>query len=129
MAVTRQFNIFLPNRPGELAKLCTALAKAKINIVAVSVSDTIDHGVVRLVTDKNARARAVLKKRKIPFSENNVLSVKMLNVPGALALAAAKLARARINIEYLYGSTTAAKGPATIVLRLSDEKRAAKILK
>jgi len=129
MALTRQFNIFLPNKPGQLAGLCRALAGGKVNIVAISVSDTIDHGVVRLVTDKNAKARAIMKKKKIPFSESPVISVKMSNAPGALSQASAKLARARINIEYLYGSTTRAGEIATIIMRVSDAARAAKILR
>ena len=129
MAVTRQFNVFLPNKPGQLAGLCRALAGGKINIVAISVSDTIDHGVVRIVTDKNAKARAIMKKKKIPFSESPVISVKMSNAPGALAQASAKLAKAGINIEYLYGSTTKAGAPATIIMRVSDAAKAAKILR
>ena len=127
MAITKQLNIFLPNRPGQLSALCRALARGKINIVAISVSDTVDHGVVRLVTDKNARARAILKKRKIPFSESTVMSVKMLNTTGALAKVAAKLAKSKINIDYLYGSTTKAGEEATIIMRISHLKKGLKI--
>jgi hypothetical protein len=129
MAITRQLNVFLANKPGQLATLCRALAAAKVNIVAISVCDTVDHGVVRLVTDRNNAARAILKKRKIPFTDNQVLSVKMSNKPGALAAASAALAKAKVNIEYLYGSTTAAGEIATIIMRVSDAKKAAKALK
>jgi len=128
MALKKQLNIFLPNKPGQLSTLCRALARAKVNIKAIAVSDTIDHGVVRLVTDKNAKARAVLSKMKISFSESPVLAVKMPNKPGALGAAAAKLARAKINIEYVYGSTAGAKRAATIIMRVSDAKKAQKIM-
>ena len=129
MAVTKQLNVFLPNKPGKLSMLCGAFSKAKINIKAISVSDTIDHGVVRLVTDKNARARTILKKKRIAFSESPVILVKMPNTIGALAKAAGKLAQKAVNIEYLYGSTNRSGDTATIIMRVSDEKKAEAILK
>ena len=129
MAITKQLNVFLPNKPGQLSMLCGAFSKARININAISVSDTIDHGVVRLVTDKNAMARAILKKKKISFSESPVILVKMPNTIGALAKAAGKLAKATVNIEYLYGSTNKSGDTATIIMRVSDEEKAEAILK
>ncbi len=127
MARGTQLSVAMENRPGQLAKLGAALARAKVNIEAVSVVDSSDVGVVRLVTSANAKARAALKKAGMTVAQQPVLIVKLPNEPGALASAARKLAAAKVNIEFVYGSAAGASQMSTLVLGVSEIARAAKI--
>ena len=127
MPVVKQLSIFLENKPGVLARLCDTFADEKINITGMSVSDTVDHAVVRLVTTNPAKARGVLEDAGVLVVETEVLALNVPDKPGQLASIAAKLSKARVNIEYAYG-TTEKKG-GVLILRVSDIKKAQKILK
>ena len=127
MARGTQLSVALENKPGELAKVGAALARAKVNIEAVSVVDSAQVGVVRLVTSSNAKARAALKKAGMTVVQSPVIVAKMPNEPGALAAACRKLANAKVNIEYVYGSAARKGEASTIVLGVSDVARAARV--
>jgi hypothetical protein len=127
MARGTQLSVTMENKPGELAKLGAALARAKVNIEAISVLDSSDVGVIRLVTSSNTKARAALKKAGMSVVQQPVLIVKLPNQPGALGAAARKLAAAKVNIEFVYGSAAGAGKPSTIVIGVSDIARAAKV--
>ncbi len=127
MARGTQLSVTMENKPGQLAKLGTALARAKVNIEAISVLDSSDVGVIRLVTSSNAKARAALKRAGMSAVQQPVLIVKLPNQPGALGAAARKLAAAKVNIEFVYGSAAGAGKPSTIVIGVSDIARAAKV--
>jgi hypothetical protein len=105
-----------------------ALAEAGVNIRAMSVSDTVDHAVVRLVPTDPALARDVLEKNGALVVETDVLLVPLADKPGELAAAAASLAEADVNIEYLYGSVSSGQSKGTLVVRVSDMDRATKAL-
>jgi hypothetical protein len=131
MSVKRvqQLSVFLENQPGVLAKLAQALASGRVNLLGMSVSDTVDHAVVRLVVDNPARARRLLEEANLLVVENDVLAVPLRHEPGALSAAAQKLARAHVNIEYAYGSGSVKKGArAVLFLRVSDTKKALGVL-
>lgn len=104
MAVKQQISISLENRPGMLAKACAALAKIKINIQAISVVDTADSCVVRLLVDKTVKARQALKKLGLTTTTTPVVVKQLPDEIGALVAAARKLSTGKINIEYVYGS-------------------------
>jgi hypothetical protein len=127
MARGTQLSVTMENKPGQLAKLGGVLARAKVNIDAVSVLDSSEVGVVRLVTSANAKARAALKKAGMNVVQQPVLVVKLPNEPGALGAAARKLAAAKVNIEYVYGSAAGAGKPSKIVIGVSDIARAARV--
>jgi len=127
MARGTQLSVALENKPGQLARVAAAVARAKVNIQAISVVDSTEMGVVRLVTSSNAKARAALKKAGMMVAQSPVIVAKMPNEPGALAAAAKKLAAARVNIEYVYGSAARAGEPSTIVFGVSDIARAARV--
>jgi hypothetical protein len=127
MPVVKQLSIFLANKPGVLARLCETFAHHKINIQGLSVSDTVDHAVVRMITSNPEKARAVLEDAAVLVVETEVLALKLPDRPGQLAMVAEKLSKAKINIEYAYG-TTGSSG-AKLVLRVSNTARAMKILK
>ncbi len=122
-----QLSVALENKPGQIAKVGAVLARAKVNIEAISVADSADMGVVRLVTSANPRARAALKRAGMAVVQSAVLIVKLPNAPGALAEAARKLAAAKVNIQYVYGSAARPGQPSTIVIGVSDLARAARV--
>lgn len=128
MATARQFSLFLENRPGRLADVAGALAKGHVNILALDVPQVSEQCVLRLVVDDPGRARSLLKREGFAFAENEVLELDLVDVPGALAVVAHKLSKARINIEYAYGSTGQASGCTRLILQVSDLMRARKIL-
>jgi hypothetical protein len=123
-----QIAVFLDNVPGMLADLCGILLEGGINILAVSVSDTVDHSVVRMVVDKPANAIHRLGDVGTLVVERDVVLVEVDNRPGVLKEVAAKLAAAGINIEYLYGTALESGGRGTLVLRTSDSETAVQLL-
>ena len=98
MQITKQLAIFLDNRPGMLARVADALAAAKINIYAITTSDTIDHSVIRLVVGDYRKALHVFEEHGTLVVEDDVLLIDGSNKPGELARLAHKLARAKIKI-------------------------------
>jgi hypothetical protein len=96
--------------------MAAALKKAKVNIQAVSVVDSVDTGVIRMVVDSPAKARQALAQAKITVTQQLVLVVELCNEPGALQGLAAKLSAADVNINYIYGSVTKAGNEGRLVL-------------
>ena len=128
MQITQQLAIFLENRPGALARVCDALSKEKINIYAISSSDTVDHIVVRLVVSDPDRAMHLFEEHGVLVVSTEVLMIESTNRPGSLADLAQKLSRARVNIEYLYCATPPKAVKGLLILRASDAKKALKAL-
>ena len=128
MRIDTQFSVFLVNKPGVLAQVTSALAKAKVNIVALSMMESSEHGVLRVVCDNADKAREVLKRHHDHWTETEVLSLALRNEPGVLAGVAEELAEAHINISYAYTSGGAPGGRTTCILKVADEKRAMKLL-
>ncbi len=128
MQLTMQLALFLENRPGVLADVCEALAEAKVNIYAVSTSDTVDHSVVRMVVSDARKALLLFEERGTLVVESEVLMVEGSNRPGSLANIAKKLGESRINIEYCYCATPPDAKKGVLILRVSDAKKALKVL-
>ena len=128
MKIARQFSVFMVNKPGVLAQVLGEFAKAKINIIAMTMVDSAEHGVMRVVFGDPDRAREVLSKLNMQHSETDVLSVNLTNKAGALAAVAEKLARNHINISYAYCTAGAKGGRTTGILKVADVKKAMRIL-
>jgi hypothetical protein len=128
MQITKQLALFLENRPGTLARVCDALSAAKINIYAISTSDTVDHSVVRMVVSDPIKALFVFEEHGTLVVEDEVLMIDGDNKPGSLAKLAHKLSKARINIEYAYCATPPDAKKGLLILRVSDAKKALKVL-
>lgn len=128
MQITKQLAIFLDNRPGTLARVCEALSEAKVNIYAITTSDTIDHSVVRMVVSDPARAMDIFEQHNTLVVEDDVLMIDGDNKPGSLARIANKLAAAKVNIEYCYCATSPDSKKGLLILRPSDAKKALKAL-
>lgn len=128
MHLETQFSIFMVNKPGVLSQLLNVLADEKVNIVAITMMDSVEHGVMRLVGGAAAKIREILKKMNMQFSETQVLCVNLPNHAGAFADVTSKLARAHINISYAYCTAGARGGRTTAVLKVVDVKKAMKVL-
>jgi hypothetical protein len=128
MQIAKQLAIFLDNRPGMLARVADALAEAKINIFAITTSDTVDHSVIRLVVSDYRRALHVFEERGTLVVEDDVLMFEGSNRPGEMARIAHKLADAKINIEYCYSATPPRAKQGLLILRVSNPAKALKVL-
>lgn len=128
MDIVKQLALFLANKPGTLAQVCDELAKAKINIYALTISDTVDHSVVRMVVSDSHKAMMILGDHGVLVVESNVLMIENSNKPGSLANIAHRLAAAKINIEYAYLATSPSSKKGLLILRASDTKKALKVL-
>ena len=128
MNITKQLALFLENRPGTLARVCDALSKEKINIFALSISDTVDHSVVRLVLSDPARALHLFEEHGTLVVEDDVLMIDGDNKPGSLAKIAHRLSAAKVNIEYAYCATSPGAKKGLLILRVSDARKALKVL-
>lgn len=128
MQITKQIAIFLENRPGTLARVCDTFAREKINIFALSTSDTIDHTVMRLVVSDYRRALQLCEERGTLAVEDDVLLIEGDNKPGTLAKIARKLSAAKVNIEYAYSATPPDQTKGLLVLRVSNVKKAQQAL-
>ena len=128
MRIATQFSIFMVNKPGVLAQVLGEFAKTKLNITAVTMMDSAEHGVMRVIFQSPEKAKKSLKKLNMPYSETEVICVELTNKPGALASVAEKLAKNHINISYAYCTAGAKGGRATGVLKVADVKKTMKIL-
>lgn len=128
MHIQTQFSVFMVNKPGVLAQVLTEIAGAKINLIAITMMDSVEHGVMRLIGQSSERIRTVLKGLNMPFSETDVLCVTLSNRAGALADITQKLSEAHINISYAYCTAGAKGGKTTGVLKVADVKKTIKVL-
>ena len=128
MHIETQFSIFLINKPGVLAQTLNELAKEKINIIAITMMDSVEHGVLRLVTAQTVRTRKVLQQLNVSVNETEVLCVNLSNQSGALADMANRLSKSHININYAYCTAGARGGRTTGILKVADMKKAMKVL-
>jgi len=119
VAAAKQLSIFLKNEPGVLAKLCRTLAREKISLKAISVSDSVDHAVVRLVVDRPAAARRLFEEHNLLVLEAPVIAVTIPDQPGTLARVAGRLGKAKLNVDYLYGSASLTDDHGTLYLRVN----------
>lgn len=128
MTIVPQFSVFLINKPGVLAQVSRQIAQARINILAMTMTDSSEHGVLRLVAEVPERLRSALAELNLPTTETDVLVIDMPNKPGALAEVCGRLAEGHINISYAYCTTGANGGRTKGVFKLADTKKAMKLL-
>jgi hypothetical protein len=129
MTTRTELSIVLPNRPGTLGDVTNALAKAKVNLLAIDASGGFEYNIVRIVPDKVARARTVLRRRGLDVAETKVLCIPVADEPGALARVADALGSARVNTDYLYATAGGSHSDATIVAHVSDLRKAIRALR
>lgn len=129
MTTRTELSIVLPNRPGTLGDVANALAKAKVNLLAIDASGGFEYNIVRIVPDKVAKARIVLRRKGLDVGETKVLCIPVKDQPGALARLADALGHAKVNIDYLYATAGSPQSAALIVAHVSDSRKALKSLR
>ncbi len=128
MEIATQLALFLENQPGTLAAVCDELAKANINILALTISDTVDHSVVRMIVSDTEKAMSIFEEHGTLVVENEVLLTEIDNQPGSLSRIAQQLATLKVNIEYAYLATGQSTEKGLMVLRVSDARKAMEVL-
>ncbi|MCH7790834.1 MAG: hypothetical protein IID31_00935 [Planctomycetes bacterium] len=127
MTKATQLCVAMDNKPGALAKLCGCLKRAKVNIIGISVTDNADCGWARLVASSPTAARRALKDAGYSFVTRRVIVVRPINRAGELERISRTLARAGVNIQYVYGTSGIASS-STLILGVSDVDAAAAAL-
>ena len=120
----RQISIFLENKPGQLSAICRDLAEAKINIVTLSLADTADFGLVRMIVDDHEKAKAVLADKGHVVNVREVIAVCVPDRPGGMAEVMQVLDKAGANIEYSYAFAFHKGEKAVLVFRFVDNEKA-----
>jgi len=124
----QQLSIFLENQSGRLAEVMDVLAKAEINIRALSLADTSEFGVLRLLADKPAEARAALRAQGFQAQITEVSAVEVPDRPGALSRVLNAFHAAGVDVEYMYAFVGRPRQGAVMIFRLSDPEKAAAAL-
>lgn len=120
----KQLSIFVENKSGRVAQIAAVIAGAGIDIRALSIADTTDFGILRLIVDKPERAEQVLKDAGMTVSLTNVIAIGFPDQPGGFAGAMKALADRSIDIEYMYAFNSRNDGRACIILCASDSAAA-----
>ena len=128
METAKQVSVFLENKPGRLANVLRALERQKVNVTGMTVMDSHEHSVLRVVTNDTARTAQVLRELSSPYTETEVLLVELRNQPGALARVCEQLAAEHINIDYCYVSSGGRNGKVLGIFKVSNHEKAARIL-
>lgn len=128
MRIVEQLAVFLANKPGTLAEVCDELAAGRVNIYGLTISDTVDHAVVRMVVSDTRKALAIFESRGTLVVETDVLMIENDNKPGSLSRIAKILSSHKINIEYAYLASMPSAKKGLLILRVQDPKKALKLL-
>lgn len=124
----RQISIFMPNRPGQLSQICRALSQSDINIATLSLADTSDFGIVRLIVDDHERAKEVLEKNGHAVTVSEVVAVCVPDRPGGMASVLQCLDKAGVDINYSYAFSFHKGEKAVLVFRFGDNSAAERVL-
>lgn len=126
--IRKQLSVFLENRPGVLARVCSILSDAGINLLAIAIHDTVDNAVVRFLPDNPSKALLLLEREEFYVLEQNVLMIEIQNHAGELTRICQSLAEADINISYAYCTAKSDQDSCCLVIKAEDPERALEIL-
>ena len=124
-----QLSLFLENKPGRLSEPCHALAKAGVNIMTLSLADTQQFGILRLIVPDWEKAKAVLQELGAVVNVTEVVATEVEDRPGGLAEILEIIEKAGLNIEYMYAFTFRTEDKAVLVFRFDDPDAAIDVLK
>lgn len=125
----KQLSLFVENCPGSLSKVCQVLKENRINISTLSLADTREYGILRLLIQEHERARSVLEKAGYVVKETDVLALTVPDHPGGLADTLAILDKHALSVEYMYAFTYGRSNKAIIVFRFENPEKAVELLK
>jgi len=126
--MVKQISLFLENKKGRLARVCRVLGDAGINIRALSIADTADFGVLRLIVNDPDRAFEVLREKGFVASITQVLAIQVPDVPGGLADALEKIGEAGLDVEYMYAFIGNGSANALVIIRVENPEQAAGLI-
>ena len=123
-----QLSVFVENKPGKLVEALEALADAKVDLRALSLADTSDFGILRIIVDKPDKALDVLTKKGFLVRSNDVIALVIGDRPGGLASVVRQLSDAGVDIEYTYAFVGHSKDHAYVIIRVDNNDAAIEIL-
>ena len=126
--MVQQLSVFLQNKSGKIAAVVRALSDSGVDIRALSIADTTDFGILRMLVSDISAAKAALAEQNCILSVNEVTVVAVPDTPGGLSRVLTLMAQEEIDIEYMYSLIDRGKENAYMVFRVSDENRLLKVL-
>lgn len=126
--IIKQLSVFVENKPGRMAEIARIIGDAEVDIRALSIADTSDFGILRLIVDKPDTALAALKDAGITVTLTDVIGVGIEDKPGAFAQTIGILSDAGISIEYMYAFISRTGGQAFIIIRVENPVRGVEIM-
>ncbi|GLI34020.1 ACT domain-containing protein [Desulforhabdus amnigena] len=123
-----QISVFLENKAGRLSEVTRILAEAQINIRALSLADTSDFGILRLIVNNNDKAKEALKQHGFTVGKTDVVAVEVGDHPGGLHRILEVLHKANVNVEYMYAFVQQSGNNAVIIFRFDNLDEAVKVL-
>ena len=124
-----QISVFLENRAGQFAEITGILAENQIDLRAISIAETTDYGVLRMIVDNAEKATSILMQHGYLMSMTPVLVIAVPDQPGGVAPVLATLAEGNIDIEYMYSLFTHKEGKSYIVFRVAENEKFVELLK
>lgn len=124
----KQISIFVTNKPGRLAEISKILKDQQINILAMSLADTVDYGILRLIVSKPDAAEKVLKECGLTVKVTEVLGVVLEHNPGGLSRALEVISANNISINYVYAFVGSSGQEAMVIIKVEDNARAIDVL-
>jgi hypothetical protein len=115
-----QISVFIENKPGHLQKVLKTLGDAKINIITITIAETADFGILRMIVNSSAKAYEVLHANNITCSTTEVLALEIDDVPGALCEAIGTFSKHNLNIEYMYTFNEKRNDKSVMVFRFEN---------
>lgn len=125
----KQLSIFLENRPGHLSRVCEVLAEAGINIVTMTLADTREFGILRLIVREWQRAKEALETAGFAVNTTDVMAIEVADEPGGLEKILKAVEAGGLSVEYMYAFACKQKKNALIVIRFDDIEQASAALK
>jgi hypothetical protein len=125
----KQISVFLENNAGRLGEVTGVLAGSEVNIRAISIADTADFGILRIIVSDNAKAIKALNDAGFTTRETDVAAVEIDDTPGSLARVMELFQKFKVNIEYLYASLQGKSGKAVVIFKLADHEQGLRIVK
>ena len=120
----KQLSLFLENKPGSLSRPVKLLAKAKLNILTLSIADTQQFGILRFVLRDWEKAKQLLEQDGFVVKVSDMVAIEVADEPGGLADILEKVEKAGVNVEYMYGFTLKKEGKGVLAFRFDDPDRA-----
>jgi hypothetical protein len=128
LMLVKQISVFLENKSGRLFDVTSCLSSNDINIRALSIADTTDFGILRIIVNKPDKAEKVLKDEGFTVSSTEVIGIEIPDNPGGLSSALKILQESNISIEYLYAFVSSKKDKAYVILRVEEPCKASEVL-